>query len=53
MHLQTDHFVEIFFIFRLMYRSKHELSSEKKILKNIKLISWFFVFTGSKTFVSD
>ena len=35
MHLQTDHFVEIL-IFRLMYRSKHELSSKKKILKNIK-----------------
>ena len=32
--LQTHHFVEIL-IFRLMYRSKHELSS-KKILKNIK-----------------
>ena len=32
-HLQTDHFVEIL-IFRLMYRSKHELSS-KKILRNI------------------
>ena len=31
---QTDYFVEIL-IFRLMYRSKHELSS-KKILKNIK-----------------
>ena len=28
-------FVEIL-IFRVMYRSKHELSSKKKILKNIK-----------------
>ena len=28
-HLQTDHFVEIL-IFRLMYWSKHELSSKKK-----------------------
>ena len=27
MHLQTDHFVEIL-IFRLIYRSKHELSSK-------------------------
>ena len=35
MHLQTDHFFEIL-IFRLMYRSTHELSSKKKILKNIK-----------------
>ena len=34
MHLQTDHLVVIL-IFRLMYRSKHQLSS-KKILKNIK-----------------
>ena len=33
-HLQTNRFVEIL-KFRLMYRSKHELSS-KKILKNIK-----------------
>ena len=31
-HLQTDHFVEIL-IFRLMHRSKHELSSKKKIQK--------------------
>jgi len=31
-HLQTDHFVEIF-IFRLMYRSKHKLSSKKKFSK--------------------
>ena len=35
MHLQTDHFFEIL-IFRLMYRSTHELSYKKKILKNIK-----------------
>ena len=28
MQIQTDHFVEIL-IFRLMYRSKHELSSKK------------------------
>ena len=35
MHLQADHFVDIV-IFRLMYRSKHELSSKEKILKNIK-----------------
>ena len=35
MHVQTDHFFEIL-IFRLMYRSTHELSSKKKILKNIK-----------------
>ena len=35
-HLQTDHFVEIL-IFRLMYRSKHELTFHlKKILQNIK-----------------
>ena len=34
MYFQTDHFVESL-NFRLMYRSKHELSS-KKILKNIK-----------------
>ena len=27
-HLQTDHFVEIL-IFRLMYRSEHEISSKK------------------------
>ena len=27
-HLQTDHFVEIL-IFRLMYRSRHELSSKR------------------------
>ena len=33
-HLETDHFVEIL-IFRLMFRSKQELSSNK-ILKNIK-----------------
>ena len=32
MHLQTDHFVEIL-IFRLMYRSKHELSSKKTFSK--------------------
>ena len=31
-HLQTDHFVEIL-IFRLMYRSKCELSSKKIYLK--------------------
>ena len=31
-HLQTGHFVEIL-IFRLMYRSKHELSSKKKYSK--------------------
>ena len=35
MHHQTDHFVEIL-IFRLMYKSKHELSSKEKILKTIK-----------------
>ena len=54
-HLQTDHFVEIS-IFRLMYRSKHELSSKKKFFQNYLMMAKkirFFVFTRSKTFVSD
>ena len=34
MHLQTDHFFEIL-IFRLMYRSTHELSSKKKKFSKI------------------
>ena len=35
-HLPTDHFVEIL-IFRLMYRSKHELSSKKKFSKILNI----------------
>ena len=34
--LQTDHFVEIL-ILRLMYRSKHELSSKKKFSKLLNI----------------
>ena len=41
-HLQTGHFVEIL-IFRLMYRSKHGLSSQKNIQKYLILTEkWRF-----------
>ena len=36
MHLQTDHFVEIL-ILRLMYSSKHELSSKKEFSKILNI----------------
>ena len=51
-HLQTGHFVEIL-IFRLMYRSKHGLSSKKKYSKIFNISREMVVLIGTSSHIKE